>query len=67
LQKIPNVRGDLATIVAKALKKDPAERYASAAAFAEDLRRYLNHEPIRARADSLGYRTAKFLRRRWKA
>ena len=65
-QKIPNVRGDLATIVAKALKKDPAERYVSAVAFAEDLRRYLNHEPIRARPDSLGYRTAKFLRRRWK-
>ncbi len=65
-QKIPNVRGDLATILGKALKKDPAERYASAAAFAEDLRRYLNHEPIRARPDSLGYRTAKFLRRRWK-
>ena len=65
-QKIPNVRGDLANLVAKALKKDPAERYASAAAFAGDLRRYLNHEPILARPDSLGYRTAKFLRRRWK-
>lgn len=64
--KIPNVRGDLATIVGKALKKIPAERYISAAAFAEDLRCYLNYEPIRARPDSLGYRTAKFLRRRWK-
>jgi serine/threonine-protein kinase len=40
------VRGDLRTIVAKALKQDPAERYASAAAFAEDLR----HLP-RSRAD----------------
>ena len=66
LQKLPNVRGDLATIVAKALKKDPAERYATAAAFSEDLRRFLHHEPIRARPDSLGYHAAKFLRRQWK-
>ena len=65
-QKTPNVRGDLATIVAKALKKEPGERYVSAAAFAEDLRRYLNHEPIRARPDTLRYRAAKFLHRRWK-
>jgi tetratricopeptide (TPR) repeat protein len=65
-QKLPNVPSDFNTIVTKALKKNPAERYASAAAFAEDLRRYLNHEPILARPDSFGYRTAKFLRRRWK-
>ena len=62
----PGARGDLATIVARALKKDPAERYASAAIFAEDLRRYLAHEPITARPDSLAYRTRKFLRRRWR-
>ncbi len=63
---LPTVRGDLATIVAKALKRDPAERYASAAAFAEDLRHYLDHEPIAARPDTLGYRASKFLRRRWR-
>lgn len=63
---LPTVRGDLATVVAKALKKEPAERYASATAFAEDLRRYLDHEPIGARPDTLAYRTAKFLRRRWR-
>ena len=34
------LRGDLDTIVGKALKKDPAERYASVAEFADDLRRY---------------------------
>ncbi|HKP28516.1 MAG TPA: serine/threonine-protein kinase, partial [Gemmatimonadales bacterium] len=56
-------RGDLETIVATALKKDPAERYATATAFADDLRRYLRHEPISARPDSLAYRTAKFVRR----
>jgi serine/threonine protein kinase/Tfp pilus assembly protein PilF len=63
---IPGVRGDLATIVQKALKKNSAERYASAGAFAEDLRRYLDHEPIRARPDTWAYRTKKFLRRRWR-
>lgn len=55
--------GDLETLAAKALKKEPQERYSSANAMADDLRRYLNHEPISARADSFGYRTAKFIRR----
>ena len=64
--RLPAARGDLSTILAKALKRTPAERYGSAAAFAEDLRRYLNHEPIAARPDTLGYRTSKFLRRRWR-
>jgi eukaryotic-like serine/threonine-protein kinase len=58
------LRGDLDNIVAKALKKRPAERYASAEAMAEDLRRYLDHLPVRARADSLGYRARKFVERR---
>jgi serine/threonine protein kinase len=57
------LRGDLDTIVGKALKKDPQERYASVTGFADDLQRYLKHEPIRARPDTLAYRTAKFLRR----
>ncbi len=57
------LRGDLDTIVAKALKKNPAERYASVTALAEDVRRYLRNEPIRARPDTLGYRAAKFVRR----
>ncbi len=57
------LRGDLDTIVGKALKKDPQERYASVTGFADDLQRYLRHEPIRARPDTLAYRSAKFLRR----
>ena len=57
------LRGDLDTILAKALKKRPAERYPSAAALAEDLRRYLAQEPILARPDSLPYRAGKFVRR----
>jgi tetratricopeptide (TPR) repeat protein len=55
------LRGDLDNIVLKALKKSPAERYPTAEAFAEDLRRHLNHEPVRARPDSLAYRTGKFV------
>nr|HET7860541.1 serine/threonine-protein kinase [Caldimonas sp.] len=57
------LRGDLENICAKALKKDPAERYPTAAAFADDLRRYLADEPVAARPDSLAYRSAKFIRR----
>jgi len=57
------LRGDLDTIVGKALKKDPQERYASVTGFADDLQRYLKHEPISARPDTLAYHTAKFLRR----
>ena len=54
-------KGDLDTIVAKALKKNPAERYASVTALAEDVRRYLEHQPIGARPDTLAYRAAKFV------
>lgn len=57
------LQGDLDTILAKALKKVPEERYVSAAALSDDLRRYLNHEPISARPDTLTYRTTKFVRR----
>ena len=57
------LRGDLDTIVTKALKKKPLERYLSIAALADDLQRYLSYEPISARPDTLGYRTSKFARR----
>jgi Tol biopolymer transport system component len=57
------LRGDLDTIVATALKEDPSERYASVAGMADDLKRYLKNEPIRARPDTLTYRIAKFTRR----
>jgi len=57
------LRSDLGTIIAKALKECPEERYASVTAMAEDLRRYLAEEPILARPDSLAYRTRKFARR----
>src|SRR4029450_6920488 len=52
------LRGDLDTIVSKALKKSAAERYSSVTALADDLRRFLRYEPISARPASVGYRTA---------
>ncbi|MEO7732576.1 MAG: serine/threonine-protein kinase [Kofleriaceae bacterium] len=55
------LRGDLDNIVAKALKKAAAERYPSAAAMADDLRRYLEHRPVSARADSWRYRSWKLV------
>jgi len=60
-----SLRGDLDTIAAKALKKNPAQRYSSVQALAEDVRRHLDHLPISARADSTLYRVAKFTRRHW--
>lgn len=57
------LRGDLDTIVGKALKKNPQERYSSVSAMGDDLRRYLKHEPISARPDTLAYRAGKFVRR----
>jgi WD40 repeat protein/predicted Ser/Thr protein kinase len=59
----PELRGDVETIVAKALEKDRARRYASAAELAADLRRWLAHEPILARPPSALYHLRKFTRR----
>jgi serine/threonine protein kinase len=57
------LRGDLDTIIGKALKKIPVERYSSVTTLADDLRRYLKHEPISARPDTLAYRATKFVGR----
>jgi WD40 repeat protein len=56
-------RGDVETIVAKALEKDRARRYPSAAELAADIRRHLHSEPIRARPPSALYQLRKFARR----
>lgn len=58
-----HVRGDLETIVLKALEKEPARRYQSAAALAEDIARCLRGEPIEAKRDSTWYVLRKQLRR----
>ena len=57
------LEGDLDNILAKALQKEPTARYPSVGDFAEDLRRYLHHEPVQARADTVAYRVTKFVRR----
>ncbi len=57
------LRGDVDGIVARALRRSPQERYPTAAALDEDLRRFLEGEPVRARRATLGYRARKFVRR----
>lgn len=57
------LRGDLDNILAKALRRDPAERYRSVEAFAEDIARHLAGEPVHARPGSARYRFMKFIRR----
>jgi serine/threonine-protein kinase len=60
------LRGDLDTAVLKALAKEPERRYASVDALADDLRRYAGGRPVRARPDTLAYRSGRFVRRnRW--
>jgi eukaryotic-like serine/threonine-protein kinase len=58
-----SLRGDLETIVAKAIQADPRNRYATAEAFAEDVERYLRSQPVHARPESRWYRARKFVGR----
>ncbi|HEX3948255.1 MAG TPA: protein kinase [Steroidobacteraceae bacterium] len=57
------LRGDIDIIALKALEKDPQNRYASAAAMADDVQRFLDGKPIKAQPPRLAYRFGKFLRR----
>jgi tetratricopeptide (TPR) repeat protein len=57
------LRGDLDRILLVALDPDPDRRYASVEKLADDVRRHLDGHPVAARGASLGYRTAKFVRR----
>ncbi|MDE2138750.1 MAG: serine/threonine protein kinase, partial [Gammaproteobacteria bacterium] len=59
------VRGDLDAIIARALSRDAALRYATAAEFATDLRAYLEHLPVRARPATRAYVARKFAQRHW--
>lgn len=55
--------GDLDAIVLKAIDRDPERRYGSPADLATDLRRYLAHRPVKARAPSFAYHATRFVRR----
>jgi len=57
------LRGDLDTIILKALQKDPRRRYPRAASLRADLRRFRDGRPVRAQPDRFGYRLQKFVRR----
>ena len=59
------VRGDVDAIVARALAPQPAQRYASAEAMADDIDRHLRGEPVQARTAGPAYRARKFIRRHW--
>lgn len=57
------LRGDLDTILLKALKKNAVDRYATAQALQDDLQRHLDHQPVLARPDSLAYRLRRLIER----
>jgi serine/threonine protein kinase len=57
------LRGDLDGILARALEKDPSRRYQSAAAMADDVERYLTHQPVLARRRNAVYVLRKLLAR----
>lgn len=59
----PGLPRDIEMIVRMATREEPERRYESASAFGEDVRRYLDGLPVRARKGALGYRASKFLRR----
>jgi tetratricopeptide (TPR) repeat protein/predicted Ser/Thr protein kinase len=56
---------DLDQILLMALRKEPERRYGTVQEFAADLQRFLANEPVRAKADTVGYRWGKFVRRNW--
>lgn len=60
------LRGDIDAIAAKACALDPAARYTSVEALANDIERYFTHSPVSARAPSVRYRAGRFLRQRWR-
>jgi eukaryotic-like serine/threonine-protein kinase len=58
-----SLKGDLDNIILKALRKEPARRYASVSEFSEDIRRHLEGLPVTARKDTFTYRASKFVGR----
>jgi eukaryotic-like serine/threonine-protein kinase len=56
-----DLQGDLDNIILMAMRKEPARRYSSVEQFAEDIRRHLEHLPVKARKDTFAYRASKFV------
>jgi len=61
----PELKGDLESILLKALRKDPQERYGTVEQFADDLEAFLESRTVRARSGNAWYRARKFVRRCW--
>ena len=61
------LRGDLDTILLKALRKEPSQRYLSVEALSDDICRYLEGRPVAARRPTMVYRVTKFVGRNWMA
>jgi serine/threonine protein kinase len=60
-----NLRTDIDYILRRALRPEPEQRYASAEAFANDIRAFLDSRPVQARSGDAWYRTRRFLQRYW--
>ena len=63
IQNLKSLKGDLDTIVLQALRKEPERRYKSVPEFAEDIERYLQGLPVKARPNTFTYRAEKFFSR----
>lgn len=63
VRRVPMIKGDLENILGKALQPEPERRYATVQELADDLQRYLRHEPVRATPDSVLYVMMRFARR----
>src|SRR5215475_14128687 len=59
----PQLRGDLDSILMRALQKDPARRYSSVDLLAADIRRHLENRPVLARGNTVSDRVTKWVRR----
>ena len=61
---LPHINADLDNILAKAMRPESGRRYLSVADFSDDVQRYLEGYPVKARPDTFSYRAPKFLKRR---
>jgi len=61
----PGLGDELDHILLMALRKEPERRYAGVQRLADDIACYLDHRPVSAKPDTIGYRAQKFLRRNW--